>query len=566
MNRIRRTVILGISVLGILFAFSGLFTARTETTPVFRAGCPSVFSGTVTARDGREGFILSLPGSWDAGKITLELEGAECLYLGKEKKEIRPGQETDLREYLGTKTPVYNAKMRQLGNLVVYRGSEIPALFLEVDEKQLIRANAGKDYEITSGRAVYCEADGTVSYDGPLSQMKGRGNNTFAYTKKPYQVKLAEKASLSGMNKAKTWVLLANWNDVSLLRNQIVLDIARAAGLRNAVSCVQADVWINGRYNGLYLVAEKVQIKKGRLELRDLEEETEKVNSQPVSSFSMFLDKTNRSYPLLRGYRIPENPEDITGGYIMTIEKYARLRDYKLPGFRTKKELSVQIKEPTYPSREQAEYLANLVNEMHLAVIADDGVNAETGKYYTEYIDAESFAVKFLIEDWSKDYDFIGGSQFMYKDSDDRDPLIYAGPAWDYDLAFGNLGDRGTSATGNYITAVSHKTGNIWWVLSRHDDFMDLVREIWTERFRPAAAVLLGEREAGAGSVVRSLDSYAEAIRDSAKMNYARWNVSKTTFEKSAGSFENAVSYLKEWIAGRTGFMDGEYGITEKHE
>ena len=174
--------------------------------------------------------------------------------------------------------------------------------------------------------------------------------------------------------------------------------------------------------------------------------------------------------------------------------------------------------------------------------------------------------MKFLLEDWSKDYDFIGGSQFMYKDSDDRDPLIYAGPAWDYDLAFGNLGDRGTSATGNYITAVSHKTGNIWWVLSRHDDFMDLVREIWMERFRPAAAVLLGEREAGAGSVVRSLDSYAEAIRDSAKMNYARWNVSKTTFEKSAGSFENAVSYLKEWIAGRTGFMDGEYGITEKHE
>ena len=47
---------------------------------------------------------------------------------------------------------------------------------------------------------------------------------------------------------------------------------------------------------------------------------------------------------------------------------------------------------------------------------------------------------------------------------------------------------------------------------------------------------------------------------------HADWNVSKTTFEKSAGSFENAVSYLKKWIAGRTGFMDGEYGITEKHE
>ena len=565
MNRILRTVI-RISVLGILFAFLLPGHARAEQAEVFRAGCPSVFSGTVESRKGIAGYILSLPGSWDAGKITLELDGAECFYLGKEKKEIRPGQEIDVREFLGNKTPVYNAHMRQLGDLLIYRGSVIPALFLEVDEKELGRANRNKEYAIPEGRAVYCEADGTVSYDGPIIQMKGRGNNTFAYTKKPYQIKLAEKASLSGMYKAKTWVLLANWNDVSLLRNQIALDMAREAGLRNAVSCVQADVWINGRYNGLYLITEKIQIKKGRLELRDLEEETENVNSEPLSSFALFLDKTNRNYPLMRGYKIPENPEDITGGYIMTIEKYARMRDYKLAGFRTKKDLSVQIKEPTYPTREQVEYLAGLVNDMHLAVIADDGVNAATGKHYTEYIDSASFAVKFLIEDWTKDYDFIGGSQFMYKDSDDRDPLIYAGPAWDYDLAFGNLGDRGTSATGNYITAISRKTANIWWELSRHEDFMNLVNRIWTEKFRPAAAVLLGEAEAGKGSAVRSLDSYAEAIRDSAKMNYARWNVSKTTYAQSAGSFENAVSYLKKWIADRTKFMDGVYGITEKHE
>ena len=565
MNRILRTVI-GISVLGILFAFFLPGKARAAEPAVFRAGCPSVSAVTVETRYGRTGYTLSLPGSWDAGKITLETDGTECLFLGKEKKEVRPGQEIDVREYLGMKVPVYNARLRQVGDLVVYQGSAIPALFLEVDVEQLRRANRSKDYEISSGRAVWCEADGTVSYDGPITQMKGRGNNTFSYSKKPYQVKLAEKASLSGMNQAKTWVLLANWNDVSLLRNQIALDMCRAAGLRNAVSCVQAAVWINGQYNGLYLIAEKIQIKKGRLELRDLEKETEKVNSEPVSSFAMFLDKTNRSYPLLRGYRIPENPEDITGGYIMTIEKFARLRDYKLPGFRTQKDLSVHIKEPTYPTREQVEYLAGVVNDMHQAVIAADGVNAATGKYYTEYIDPESFAVKFLIEDWTKDYDFIGGSQFMYKDSDDRDPLIYAGPAWDYDLAFGNLGDRGTMASGNYITAISRKTGNIWWLLSRHEDFMALVRKIWTEKFRPAAAVLLGEQEAGEDSAVRSLDSYVDAIRDSAKMNYARWTVSKTTYALSAGSFENAVSYLKKWIAGRTEFMDGEYGITEKHE
>ena len=563
MNRILRTVI-GISVLGILSAFWAV-PARAENTEVFRAGCPSVYSGTVETRKGRLGYILSLPGCWDPEKITLELDGAECLYLGAEKTEIRPGQEIDVRELLGEKTPVYNANGRQLGNLVIHRGSAVPALFLEVDKLHLGKANGNKDYEIPEGHAVYFEADGTVSYDGNITQMKGRGNNTFRYAKKPYQIKLSEKASLSGMNKAKTWVLLANWNDASLLRNQIALDMSRAAGLRNAVSCVPADMWINGQYNGLYLMTEKIQIKKGRLELRDLEEETEKVNSQPVSSFSMYKD-SSRTVPLSRGYRIPENPEDITGGYILTIEKFARLRDYKLAGFRTRKDLSFQIKEPTYPSREQVEYLAGRMNEMHDAVIAADGVNPATGRHYTDYIDADSFAVKFLIEDWTKDYDFIGGSQFLYKDSDTRDPLIYAGPAWDYDLAFGDMADRGTGPRGNYITAISHKTGNIWWLLSLHEDFMDRVRKTWEEAFRPAAAVLLGETEAGEGCPVKPLETYVEAIRDSAQMNFARWSVPKEIHRDSALSFENAVSYLEKWIRERTAYMDGVYGITEKHE
>lgn len=563
MNRILRTMT-GIFVLGILFAFWAA-PARAGNTEVFRAGCPSAYPGTVEARKGRLGYILSLPGSWNAEKITLELDGAECLYLGTERKEIRPGQETDVREYLGAKTPVYNANGRQLGDLVIHRGSAVPALFLEVDPLQLGKANGNKDYEIPEGRAVYREADGTVSYDGKITQMKGRGNNTFRYAKKPYQIKLSEKASLSGMNKAKTWVLLANWNDASLLRNQIALDMSRAAGLRNAVSCVPADVWINGQYNGLYLVTEKIQIKKGRLELRDLEEETEKVNSRPVSSFSMYKE-SSRTTPLSRGYRIPENPEDITGGYILTIEKYARLRDYKLAGFRTRKGLSFHIKEPTYPSHEQVEYLAGRMNEMHDAVIAADGVNPATGRHYTDYIDADSFAVKFLVEDWTKDYDFIGGSQFLYKDSDTRDPRIYAGPAWDYDLAFGDMADRGTEPRGNYITAMSHKTGNIWWLLSLHEDFMDRVRKTWAEAFRPAAAVLLGEAEAGEGCPVKPLEAYAEAIRDSAKMNFARWSVPTDIHRASAQGFENAVSYLEKWIRERTAYMDEVYAITEKHE
>ncbi len=561
-----RGIIYRITVMGILFLLFMSTAAGADEGKVFRAGCPGSCSETVVTREKSAGvYILSLPGNWDIRKVTLELDGASVIYLGEDRQEIRAGEETDLSRYEGQKVPVRDEKQHNLGSLTIRQGSEIPALFLTVDAKELRKVNRSKDNEITAGRALYTEADGTVSYDGGITQLKGRGNNTFSYNKKPYQVKLSEKASLSGMNKAKTWILLANWNDVSLLRNQIVLDLAREAGLRCAVSCVQADVWINGEYNGLYLLTEKIQIGKKRIDLKDLEEETETVNTAPPGSYTRFRTKT-ATLNLVRGYNVPADPEDITGGYIFTLEKFARLRDYSVPGFRTKNDLSVRIKEPTYPSKAQTEYLGNLVNDMHLAVIADDGISPATGKSYTEYIDVPSFALKYLIEEWTKNYDYVGGSQFMYKDSDERDPLIYAGPAWDYDLSFGNMGDRGYKATGNYVTAISRKTSNLYWLLSRHDAFMDRVRETWRERFRPAAAILLGEAEAPEGSVLCSLDEYTERIRKSAEMNYARWGIPRVTDEKAGGSFENAAAYLKRWIAARTAFMDEVYGITEKHE
>ena len=529
--------------------------AGEENQKVLRIGCPSRCTETVTSRGGN----LFIPGSWDITRITLKMTGCESIRLEKDGPDIFPGEETDLTAYAGTCVTIYRSNQKRIAELHFRRGSEIPSLFLTVDSDMFRKVKRSKKNTITAGHAVYEEADGTVSYEGGITQMKGRGNNTFAYPKKPYQIKLEKKASLSGMAKAKTWVLLANWNDISLLRNQIMLDMCREAGLRYALSCVQTDVWINGEYNGLYLLTEKPQIKKERMDLRDLEDETKAVNSMPVDgSLHMSKDGT-KELPLTRWYRVENNPEDITGGYLFTIEKYARLRDYTVPGFRTRKDLSVHIKEPTYPSREQTEYLGSLVNGMHQAVIAENGINPETGKHYTEYIDMDSFALKYLAEEWCKNYDFIGGSQYLYKDSDERDPLIYAGPAWDYDLSFGNMVDRGHSAKGNYMTSLSRRTSNLYWLLSLHPDFMERVRETWTDRFYPAAAILLGEREAGDDSVIRPLDEYVERIRASAGMNYIRWGVSDTTDPDAGKNYENACGYLREWITKRTAFMKDNY-------
>ena len=67
----------------------------------------------------------------------------------------------------------------------------------------------------------------SVVYDGD-TQIRGRGNTTWSsYPKKPYALKLDQKANFIGTGKTRHWVLLANWGDRTLLRNQVAFEAAR---------------------------------------------------------------------------------------------------------------------------------------------------------------------------------------------------------------------------------------------------------------------------------------------------------------------------------------------------
>ena len=534
-------------------AFSGAAAEKAMTIKAQQAG---ETTEQVTGRKNKSGYILSIPGAWDITQIRLSLNGQDSFILGK--KTVEAGTPVDLTPYLGKKTAVYNQKKASLGNVTIYQGSKIPAVFFTVDEKQLKKINHSKNEIITEGRVAFQEADGSFTYNGDLAHLKGRGNNTFSYSKKPYEFKLAKKADLSGMGKAKTWILLANYVDVSLLRNQIVLDISQEIGLPYAVECQQVDVWQNGIYTGLYLMTEKVQINKHRINITDLEEQMEAVNDQPLDSYPAF-DLKKGFLPIMCGFEIPNDPEDITGGYIAVIEKPHRLNSSRRPGIRTEKQLSVRIKEPTCPSLAEVEYFGRLVNDMHNAILAGDGVNPDTGKHYTEYLDIKSFAGKFLVEEFSKNYDAVSGSQYFFKDSDRVDPLIYAGPSWDYDLSFGNMESRGASPSNDYLMKLRVGPTNLYSQLARHDDFMQAVGENWREKFRPALAILTGEAPATGNSRLRSLDEYSSMLKASAAMNAVRWGAVTKVSKKAGTDFESGVKALKSWIKKRIDYLDKRY-------
>ena len=535
-----------------------LCSAASAATVSITAVCPGIAADEpIAVRLVEDRYTLYLPGVWDPSAVVVQFEGYDSLKAGD--LTLVSGQTTDFTAVLGKKQNLTDPRGRRLGTLTVYHGSALPALFLSVDADQLSAVNRSKDNEITEGRVLFVEADGTVAYHRGLTSFRGRGNSTFAYRKKPYQLKLEKKTDLCGMGAGKTWLLLNNWIDLSLLRNQITLNLCREIGIPYAIECQPVDVYINGSYNGLYLLTEKVQINKSRINITNLEEANEALNGEDMQQYGTFSEETG-ALESIRGYNLPADPEDITGGYILEMEKGYRYRGSIDNGFTTGGSICVTVKEPTCASRAQILYIGNLFNDFHNAIRARDGVNPDTGLHYSAYIDTLSFARKFLIEEFTKNYDAQGSSQFFFKDADAVDPLIYAGPCWDYDLCCGNIRtgsfQKGTLPTGDYLT-VSASKANMYWLLSRQDDFMALVEREYRETLLPALQIILGERAPYEGCKVQPFGDYVAAIEASAAMNFARWPAGNVSgyYTGSGRNFEAACKYLLSWMQKRVAYL-----------
>lgn len=109
------------------------------------------------------------------------------------------------------------------------------------------------------------EAMGYDSIAPVKVNIKGRGNTTWDMPKKPYRLKFDKKISLGGMRKAKSYVLLANYIDPTLIHNALAFKTAQVLGLPYTNSICPVEVWLNGKYKGAYLLTEKVGLNAGSI-------------------------------------------------------------------------------------------------------------------------------------------------------------------------------------------------------------------------------------------------------------------------------------------------------------
>lgn len=438
--------------------------------------------------------------------------------------------------------------------------ANLPAVHIETASGSLSHIHAKKgNKEAGSMQVVW--PDGEI-VNAEIDAIKGHGNATFVYEKKSYQIKLKEKTAFAGMNAGKRYVLLANQHENSLLRNRITFALARALELPYAPECMSVDLYVNGEYRGSYLLCDKVSISSGSVDIADSEEAIEAANEAYIERGGEPEPYGTEAYEAgtRKGVSWPREPEDVTGGFLFELEYKERYAD-EASGVVTQRGQPVVVKEPEEMSEAQGAYAEALLNSFERAIFAADGVDSETGRHYTEIADFDSLVRKYMIEEVCKNYDGNKSSQYFFKDSDAVDSLLYAGPVWDYDSAWGNFAHESdlSPSEPEGLSIARQGYDYSWWpALYRHEEFRDAVRSVYESELRPLLQVLTGEIETQAGGELQSLDAYAHELSASAEMNFIRWRVlnHSTRAVKTGATYEANIAYLKDWIEARMKYLD----------
>ena len=502
-------------------------------------------------------YYLFLPGAADMNALRVWTVGADeatvdgtVIPNGGKLEKLTPGE--TIRVKLGKKTYTVN----------VMRGSAVAAVFVGSASGSMKKIDATKTYR-EAGDLKMLRSDGTVAYDGLLDYVKLRGNTSAQFNKKGYSVKLAQKTDLIGTGKAKKYALISNARDHALIRNQIVFAMADYVGLPYTPGCVQADVYLNHVYNGTYVLQDRIEVSSGRVGIDDLEARTELVNDAPLDSYP-------RGGPLkstageMKYYAIPNDPEDITGGYLIEYENWTvRYKDEPC-AYTTDRKKAIMLKAPEYASEAQMRYISSLIQAYENAIFADDGIDPGTGRHYTDLMDFDSLVLKYMLEEVSKNCDGNQSSQYYYKPADSVSRKMLAGPAWDYDTTFGDYARTTTKALldpeGLYLT--TRNASRYWWPqLYAKEDFRAGVKAHWAAEYRAVMSILCGLEEDSAGRL-KSVDAYAGAIRDSAAMNFTLWPMRQASdnIASCGKTFDKNIDYLKNFIEKRMRYLDETWG------
>ncbi len=495
-------------------------------------------------------YCFFIPNAFKNQKMRLTFSGIP--YLTIDGKKITSGSKYCLAQ--GTHSLITEENNNTAYTLTVWYTSGIPTFFVQTQSGSVESIHSSKQLS-ESGKILIMDSRGRSYFEGIIDEIHCRGNSSFDKTeKKSYTISLNKSMDLFEMGKAKKWLLIANAFDDTLVRNASAFFIAELLKLPYTPKFQYVDVYINGNFVGNYLLSEKVEIGKNRVNIRNLEKEVVSLNKNcNLADTDFFMEQQGRLFST-KGYHIEKEPEDISGGYLLELETSDRY-GLEASGFLTSRMQPVVFASPKYASYNQVSYIAGLYQDFEDAVFSADGSNPYTRKMYYEYIDVDSFARKYLLEELVKNLDASFTSQYIYKYDDSISSKFYAGPCWDYDksIAASGITEDGINLNDpkGLYAAVQEKESDIWYALYQHKDFRKTVAAIFFKELEPHLK----------NNCEKIFFEYSKNIRSSNDCNMIRWN----TFPQAATIDEKRILYntkvleLADFIDKRLDFLKSEW-------
>ncbi|MEO8068288.1 MAG: CotH kinase family protein [Flavobacteriales bacterium] len=373
-------------------------------------------------------------------------------------------------------------------------------------------------------------------YNGNIG-IEIRGASSAGYPQRPYGLETRtalgtnNNVSILGMPQEHDWVMLSNYNDRSLLRNQLAFSLSSGMG-QYAPRTHLCEVLIDSVYKGIYLFGEKIKRDNGRVDIATL---TGSENSG----------------------------DEVTGGYILTQNYWDANNSFQSnyspidhPGFDV--HFVYYYPQPDTLTQPQRTYIASYVDSLETALYSP--AFADTSLGYRKYMDVKSFIDYFLVNEVSRNNDGFKKSVFFHKDQYSNGGKLKAGPVWDFDWAwkdlatcdlFDNTDGSGWAHLINDCFTDNYSTG--WYVRLLQDSTFNNELRCAYDDYRTTVL--------DTANIFAFIDSVGERVQNAQARHFQKWPILGMSgpapeVNACATTYTAELDTLKGWIARRLDWLD----------
>ena len=472
-------------------------------------------------------------------------------------------------------------------NDVEFTSSNLPIVIIQTDNRTLTnREKTGATMKIIdNGSKRNKVTDKANGYDGRI-KIKLRGNSSLFFDQKRFTFETLKeddkknKVELLGMPADNDWVLLAPYNDISMMRDVFAFDMWNNMG-HWAPRTRYCEVVMNGRYIGVYILCEKIKRAENRLDIAKLKK-SDTTGLDITGGYIVRIDPPDEGEKSFQsevpgiittggmggfGGGFPGGPGGGFGGRATVTWTYFYPKSDKL-------------------TPEQEKYISDYIKTTEKVIQSDNFADPKEG--YAKYIDVESFVDYIIHTELSLNADGLKRSTYFYKTKQNADGTggkLHAGTVWDYNLAYGNC----NFANANKIDAWVYEGGEtnptpaMFKRLMEDPAFVAKVRARWKE---------LRKGYLSDANINRFIDEHAAQLQEAQARQYTKYSdllVPKSNGQQNGGfggfggfgggfpggmggfggggaagmfsaysvsSYDEEISILKKWFADRIAFLD----------